>query len=130
MNTRNTMQKEIVYNEFLKFKNHPSIDMIYDEIHKNYPTISKATVYRVINQFAKDGKIQQVKILDHADRYDFNLSSHMHIRCKNCGCVDDIFADNDLDVSKLSKKTDYKITNIEINLEGICKNCQKKEEEK
>lgn len=46
MQTRNTIQRQIVLQAVNQMHNHPTADAIYAVIAAQHPTISKATVYR------------------------------------------------------------------------------------
>ena len=68
MQTRNTLQKDIILRAVNKLRDHPTADMVYEEVVREYPRISKATVYRNLNQMAKLGQIHKVQIPNSADR--------------------------------------------------------------
>ena len=52
MNTRNTLQKEIILSTLCALNTHPTAPMLYEKIHSTHPTISRSTVYRVLGQMA------------------------------------------------------------------------------
>lgn len=56
MQTRNTIQRQIVLQAVNQLHNHPTADAIYAVIAAQHPTISKATVYRNLNQLAAQGR--------------------------------------------------------------------------
>ena len=89
MNTRNTLQKNIIL-AGLKKLCHPTAEDVYQTVARDYPTISKATVYRNLNQMAQSGTILKIKIPDGADRFDTTAFEHYHIRCSECGRVYDV----------------------------------------
>lgn len=124
---RNTMQKSIVLNTVRRMCNHPSADMVYEQVHGEYPTVSKATVYRVLNQLAARGDIRKISVSNGADCYDHNISLHYHIRCSVCGSVGDVMMD---EIPQLSHPeqyiTDcggYVVTGSSALFEGICPRC-------
>lgn len=88
--TRNTIQKDIVLNTVNRLRNHPTAENIYEEIVKEHPTISKATVYRNLNQMAEQGVVLRIPFPNAADRYDFNNTNHYHLKCSTCGQVFDV----------------------------------------
>jgi Fur family peroxide stress response transcriptional regulator len=60
-------------------------------------------------------------------RYDANTESHPHIRCTQCGRVDDVFDVDDSGLMKaVEEKTAYRMTGRQIYFYGICPRCQKK----
>lgn len=87
MQTRNTIQRQIVLQAVNQIHNHPTADAIYAVIAAQHPTISKATVYRNLNQLAAQGEILRVPVPTGADHFDFNIKPHYHVRCTKCGGV-------------------------------------------
>ena len=87
---RNTLQKRIVTDVFSEMTNHPSAGMVYEAVAEKFPSISRATVYRILAEAAEEGKIQRLKLVDANDRYDFTLGKHYHIVCEKCGAVADV----------------------------------------
>ena len=73
MQTRNTIQRQIVLQAVNQLHNHPTADAIYAVIAAQHPTISKATVYRNLNQLAAQGEILRVPVPTGADHFDFHL---------------------------------------------------------
>jgi len=42
-----SVQRLKVYEYIMSHRNHPSVDMIYDDIKNEIPTLSKTTVYNI-----------------------------------------------------------------------------------
>lgn len=126
--SRNTIQQEIICSIVKDMRTHPSPDEVYKEVHEQHPTISRATVYRVLNKLADKGEILKVKMPGTADRFDFNTEEHIHIHCTECGGVFDADIKNakqllsNLD-SEINLK-DFQLSGINISLEGICPVCK------
>ena len=120
---RNTLQKDCVLNVVLSSCDHPDVETIYMRAKKILPSISLATVYRVLTSLANQGKILKVNCLG-GDRYDKTLCSHAHLKCEKCGEVVDVTS---LDVDKIYAETvkneKLKITNVGVMFTGLCENC-------
>ncbi|NLC48425.1 MAG: transcriptional repressor, partial [Tenericutes bacterium] len=86
---RNTLQKKLILDIICNSKDHPTAEMVYNEIHIDYPNISKATVYRNLKNMASKGQIKKMEISGDFDRYDCN-DSHYHAKCINCGEIFDV----------------------------------------
>lgn len=56
MQTRNTIQRQIVLQAVNQMHNHPTADAIYAVIAAQHPTISKATVYRQSEPAGSSGR--------------------------------------------------------------------------
>ncbi len=88
MEERNTLQKEIIYQTLCGMSCHPTAGMVYEQIHKQHPAISRSTVFRVLSRMAGEGKILRLEFTE--SRYDGQTCPHDHVRCRICGAVADI----------------------------------------
>ncbi len=125
---RKTIQQEIISGIVKNMRTHPSPDEVYKEVTLQHPSISRATVYRVLNKLADKGEIIKVKMPGTADRFDFNTENHIHAFCTECGGVFDADINN---VKELLQHLndhidpkDFNVADINISLEGICPNCK------
>lgn len=121
---RNTLQQDIVYQTLLSLHNHPTADAVYREVGKEHDTISRATVFRILGRMAEEGKILRVPNDRGADSFDHNTQRHCHVRCRECGRIDDV------QVKRLPEPEQeivdacgYEITGHYLLFEGICKEC-------
>lgn len=129
MAERNTMQKTIVLSALRALGNHPTADKVYEYVKSDYPNISRATVYRVLNRFAESGVIQKVGVNNGADHFDHTLAPHYHICCKSCGKVCDATLPymKGLEL-RAGENTGYVITGYSIQFDGYCPDCAGKED--
>lgn len=93
MARRNTIQRSLVLEAVNKLHCHASADEVYDEIKKEHPTISRATVYRNLNLLAQMGQIRRLELPGGADRFDHICTNHCHIKCRVCGRIFDVDMD-------------------------------------
>ena len=125
MSARNTVQRTIVLDALRSLANHPTADEVFDVVHAEHPSISKATVYRLLNKLSEDGDALKVKINNGADHFDHQTFSHYHIRCRECGRVEDVLipvlATVDCDAAKLSG---YQNISHTLQFDGVCPACQ------
>src|SRR5690625_3948835 len=76
--------------EYLRTKkNHPTVDMIYKELVKEIPTLSKTTVYNTLNSFVKKDIARVITIEEGETRFDANTKNHGHFKCTNCNSIYD-----------------------------------------
>ena len=110
-----------------QLQNHPTADEVYQEVQKNCPTISRATVYRNLKLLAEEGEIRLRNISGSPERYDHICSNHYHLRCEQCGKVMDVempyMASLDEEVRKRNK---YLIKSHDLTFVGLCPECAKK----
>ena len=122
---RNTVQKKTILEVVGNMKNHPSAAMVYEEVQKVLPKVSRATVYRVLQDAAENGDILKVQVSNSGDRFDFNTKKHYHVRCTKCNEVSDVCIEylSGLE-NRADANSDYQISEHNIEFYGICPKCQ------
>ena len=121
MTKRNTIQKDVILSTLRGLKTHPTAAMLYEEIHRKHPAISRSTVYRVLGQMVEDGTVLRLGIAGPEDRYDGDTSPHSHIRCRACGRVDDL---PPVEVAPLSDTAGYLVEGCAVEYVGCCPGCR------
>lgn len=121
---RNTIQKIRIMDYLESVNNHPNAEKIYNEVKKDVPTITLATVYRNLNLLAEEGKILKIEV-NNEFHFDADLRNHQHFVCKKCGKIYDNFQE---DVTKYVlnniNNTKFDVSNVQIILYGLCENCK------
>ena len=124
MQVRHTIQKDIIYAALCALRNHPTADAVCNEVQRQYPSVSRATVYRVLNAMAEQGKILRLSV-DGADHYDHQTYRHHHVQCTCCGRVDDVETKVIGDMTAaVTNSCGYMITDASLLFHGICQSCQ------
>ncbi|MEJ5165476.1 MAG: Fur family transcriptional regulator, partial [Thermoanaerobaculia bacterium] len=72
---RMTLARDEIY-KLLQRERHLSAEEIYFEIHKNYPNIGIATVYRTLNLLTDFGVIKRREFGDGKARYEISEIEH------------------------------------------------------
>lgn len=123
---RNTIQRQLVYNAVLNNTNHPTADEIYSIIKESYPDISLATVYRNLNLLAEDNEIRKICMPDSADRFDYTVSPHYHIKCTCCNRFEDIATEYMANLDgTVTVDTGYLVESHDIVFQGVCPRCSR-----
>ena len=124
MQERQTKQKQIIY-DALKALNHPTATEVYGFVHGEYPSVSRATVFRVLGGFATSGKALELRLAGSEVRYDYRVMPHCHARCLHCGRVRDVEVQG-LPKGGLQAETDedFSLQGYAIEFFGTCKECQ------
>lgn len=130
---RNTKQKNIVYDAVVELVGHVSADEIYAKINKDYPNISKATVYRNLNVLCQEGKLRRIEPINHLSekKFDSTLKLHSHAICTKCGKMIDVHLRGEEHFESKAKPMEdgFMLTCHELIFEGICSECREKENE-
>ena len=122
MQERQTRQKGIIY-EALKTLDHPTATEVYGWVKEKHPTVSRATVFRVLGGFAACGRALELKNAGEEVRYDYNVMPHYHARCKVCGRVTDVYAEG-IGQVRAENDFDFKIEGYSVEFFGVCKDCR------
>ncbi|MGB7063105.1 MAG: Fur family transcriptional regulator [Candidatus Zixiibacteriota bacterium] len=109
-----------------KHEDHPAVEMIYEDLVAEIPTISKTTIYNTLNAFLEKGIIHGITITGTETRYDVKESPHHHLLCKSCGRIFDVEVhcpyegQIEVDGHRIDEKLGY--------FKGVCRECLEKEE--
>lgn len=122
-NIRPSVQRIAVYSYLLEKKNHPTVDMIYTDLHPTIPTLSKTTVYNTLKLFLDNNLVQTIIIEDEQLRFDADTSNHIHFKCTKCNQIYDIFTDENISQFKLPKE--FTTSKTQVNMWGLCPKCTK-----
>ena len=124
-NLRITKQRQLILDELRGVTSHPTADEVYQMVRKRLPKISLGTVYRNLEIMSDCGIIQKLDIGGTQKRFDGNASVHYHVRCIECGRVDDLDLPPDFNVEKeASRLTNFKILRHRLEFTGICPGCR------
>ena len=111
-----------------KHENHPTVEMIYEDLVKEIPTISKTTIYNTLNAFLEKGIIHGITITGTETRYDCKEVPHHHLLCKSCGRIIDI--DIECPYRDKIEIEGHRIEERHGYFKGICKTCLKSEDKR
>jgi len=120
-----TPQRQAILKFFKGNQTHPSAEKIYSEILKKYPGVSFATVYNTLSKLVEAGEIRELDIDPNKKRFDPCVPPHAHFYCKVCGKVFDIVLDNPFPL-EMKRIDGHQVDAIQLNLKGVCKDCQRK----
>ena len=118
-------QREAVLNVVKSTKSHPTANSVYDEAKKQIANISLGTVYRNLSDLAESGDIACLSLGDGVEHYDGDTSPHLHLVCKRCGRIYDVFCDISAYLD-IAEKLGFEWENMSFSLGGICSECQNK----
>ena len=117
-------QRTAIWDYIKDRKDHPTADMVYEGVRKDYPKISLGTVYRNLMLMKDIGKIRTVEVGDGAIHFDPNVSEHDHFICSCCGKVIDIDGEDIARIKELaSRNCGGRIDGYSAFFYGICEEC-------
>lgn len=118
-------QRELIFETLKENIVHPTAEYLYGILKEKDVNMSLATLYRNLNKLAEKGVIKKIDGLETSSHFDHNTHEHYHFICDNCKKVFDIPVDVAPDVAGKTKHlTGFTVTNYDIAIHGICKECQ------
>ena len=122
---RQTKQKQVIY-DALKALDHPTATEVYGYVHGVAPTISRATVFRVLGGFATGGQALELRFAGNEVRYDYNTHKHCHARCVYCGRLSDVKTSGLLDFERAQVEAcnGFEVEGYSVEFYGRCATCK------
>ena len=122
---RYSKKREAILQVIRSTTSHPSAKWVYEQIQKQYPDISLATVYRNLALFKEEGQVISVAVVDGEER-DADVTPHGHFICERCGRVEDLhfthFSEWEREVEQ---QTHGKVEYYSILFYGQCPSCRR-----
>lgn len=119
-------QRESIKELLQARKDHPTADMIYENVRQIYPNISLGTVYRNLSLLVSLGEIIKISTPEGADRFDARTSPHNHFICQKCHKVMDLEMGNiDYIMKEAGENFSGSIDSYTVHFFGLCEECQK-----
>ena len=120
-------QREQVLAAFIKTKNHPTVDDIYNTIRKKNLKIGLATVYRTMRVICDCGLAREVDFGDGLRRFEhkYRHQHHHHLVCIKCGRVIEVTSNQIESLQKkLAEQHNFTPTKDTMKIFGICSKCR------
>ena len=107
---------------------HPSVERIFEEVKKDFPTTSLATVYKTMVLLKELNEVLELGFPDGSNRYDGKKPyPHPHLICIRCKkIIDPALESLEKMASELTSETGFQIISHRLDFFGICPHCRKK----
>ena len=124
---RPSIQRLAIYRYVKESSSHPTVDMVYTQLHAEYPTLSRTTVYNTLHLLSEKGLLKTLNIDTDEQRYDGMLKKHIHFKCIKCKKIYDLMDDDGIKqfdecCTRILPKG-FSTENTELNLWGTCSEC-------
>jgi len=117
-----TAQRLAVFSAVRGLRTHPSVDEILGKVRKSVPTVTRDSVYRILNEFSRLGIIARLDALSSA-RYDTLVGPHAHFICEVCGEVFDYPLPKSV---QAPEGMPHERHHLELRVTGLCDRCAAK----
>ena len=131
MAVKYSRQRQLIYDFLISRKDHPTADIVYQNVRLELSNISLGTVYRNLTLLADRGEIQRLQVGDGVDHFDADTSRHCHFFCSECGGLTDLQMDclDDM-LAQARRNFDGRIDKQTTCFYGVCGQCLNKPIEK
>ncbi len=122
-----TPQREIILSEFLKAKEHLSVEELYDRIKKKHKTIGQVTVFRTLKLLVAARIAVPVSFGDKTVRYEprYGVEHHDHLICEQCGKVIEVLdAKLEKIQDRLCDRHSFVPSRHRLEIFGTCSDCR------
>ena len=120
---RITPQRLGVYEILCNENKHLTAEEIYRKMKVNFPAISLATVYTVLELYSKKKLVREMRIAFDKSCFDGRMDSHHHFFCKKCAKIYDIDLHPCPSLQR-SEVNGHQIEELQGYFYGICSNCR------
>jgi len=127
---RLTPQRIAIFEILAAHGGHPTAEEIYQQILRQHPTTSFATVYNTLELLTRMGEIREVVVDELRRRYDPNTGPHSHAVCRRCRRILDIPPEitgsltSSLQTTDLTR-FDFAVESTTLEFSGLCGGCSR-----
>ena len=124
-----TPQRRAILRAVLDLDDHPTADRVHAALSRRRVRVSRATVFRTLESFARVGIITKACHPGSSVRYDPRTDPHHHLICTSCDRVIDI-SDARLDALPVpdTRPFGFVVSDFKVQLRGTCKECREQED--
>ena len=117
-----TAQREAIVEQFLRTRDHVSIDELLNKVRKRHPRVGYATVYRTLKLLVDSGLAVERQFGDGQARYEVVGDHHDHLICVKCGLILEF---EDDEIERLQERIAAKLGGFTVlrhrhELYGLC----------
>ncbi|HSD86579.1 MAG TPA: transcriptional repressor [Kofleriaceae bacterium] len=117
-----TAQREAIVEQFLRTRDHVSIDELLNKVRKRQPRVGYATVYRTLKLLVDSGLAVERQFGDGQARFEVVGDHHDHLICVKCGLILEF---EDEEIERLQERTAARLGGFTVlrhrhELYGLC----------
>ena len=105
-------------------RDHPTAEMLFQEVRRSLPAISFNTVYKTLEVFYQRGLVIKVNPLHEVARYDGDTHHHAHLVCRSCHRILDLPWDPASPPVSPGDLAGFQVEHQSLTLWGVCPQCQ------
>ena len=121
---RVTPQRLLIHRALRDLDRHVTAEEVRDAVSDRLPNASMPTVYAALEVLEDLGMVRRVPAAGGATLYDPRTDPHQHVRCRECGRVEDLDVSVDAGRAlRAAKRRGFKPEEAELVVSGVCAGC-------
>ena len=122
---KNSVKRQAILDALCQSCEHPSAEMLYEQLKPEIPDLSLGTVYRNLSMFCEDGAAMTVGKVDGKERFDGKTFPHTHFICRGCKRVLDVEEplEGKESYEASLKEIGFKPESYSLTFSGLCNKC-------
>ncbi len=125
MGLKITWQRLAILGSFASGRVHVTAQESFEVVHKKYPDIGFATVYRFLRKLTEQEVVTELRIGGLPARYELKTHQHHdHMTCTQCHKIVE-FENTQIEAlqEQVAKQHHFRLTHHVLELYGLCDNC-------
>jgi Fe2+ or Zn2+ uptake regulation protein len=119
-----TPQRLAVMTALQNRRDHPTADIIYQEVRRQLPAISFNTVYKTLEILCRRGMVIKVNPLHAVARYDGETGQHAHLICRQCHHIIDLdWEASEVPSLPAAVQHGFQVEHPSLTFWGLCPRC-------
>jgi Fur family iron response transcriptional regulator len=118
-------QRVAVADYVLYTTDHPSADQVWAAVKRNFPMLSRATVYNTLNLFTEKGLLRELVLAEGKVVFDPKLDPHHHFLDEDTGEISDV-PWSALDVRRVHSLSGFDVREYQVVMRGKKTRAQKR----
>ena len=131
MDTRrkNSRKRQAILEALCATREHPTAEMLYQQLKPDYPELSLGTVYRNLGVLAEEGLAVSVVRVAGQERYDATTEPHAHFVCRICRRVMAMELPEGMEqvFGSLEQEFNFAAESCAVSVTGVCGDCRKRQ---
>ena len=121
-----TFQRQVIYEAVVDSRQHPTPELIYEQVRQRIPSISLGTIYKNVKTFLDSGVLKEVTLHHGSLRLESNMTPHHHLVCSSCKAIFDIeeSAVEPVQLPARGLPAGFSIKQCRVEFAGECKSCR------
>ena len=121
-----TFQRQVIYEAVVDSCEHPTPELIYEQVKQRIPSISLGTVYKNVKTFLDSGVLKEVTLHHGSLRLEANMAPHHHVVCSSCRAIYDVAqsAVKPVQYSTNDLPKGFTIDGCRVEFIGLCRTCK------